>query len=800
MATREIKATLALDGEKQFSSQIKAAQRNLRAMRAEVKAEAAEFEASGNAMAANEARLKSLAAQQKQQEVIVKALEQAVKEAAEKFGENSAQVDNYRMRLASARAELAQMESQQRKLSEANKQTAKSFDDLKKDVASNWKQVAADVEGALKGITATAAGVFAAVSAAAIGAGKTVVGWAVDASNQADELLTEAEITGIDPVTLQQWQYASRFIDTSVDTITGSIKKLRRGMENENVANMIQGMGVSITDSAGNLRQAADVFWDIVDVVSSNPLYGDTTETDNLLTNILGKGYDDLKPLIHTGRNAWEQLGLEAENRDIIMDEDTLAAYGELNDVLQNIDAMMKAIPTSIASYFLPGITDAATQVDEFLTVFNRFLHGDATADDVAKEASDVIGAVIHAVEEGIKATEEIIGALKASDDPNVRAIGELLDGIKGSLQWMWENKDGIVTAVEAIIGVWVAGSITSALANIGTFAGHVGSLVTSVIDLIAKAPAYKSAMTTIQGASGLGAAGAAGAGAAGAGAAAGKGAKVLPFLGGLLKFGSAAYMGNLAYEWATGNDGIAHNSEADPAWLAYINSPQYQDDLIANPYSTWAHDEDMEAARQAAEEIGEEANRHYKAADHQMYGIAESASDMAADVGDTMADLEQWINLNNWQRAMQRGEDPTATVDDANYIIDALAAIDAKYGGDILGNTKEGKSYLGILQSMSAGPLDSLPTIDAVFALQPADGTEEAIEATVGQWHFEAPLYLTPVGGFSSSDFMSGLSSMASGGAVGGTANLQINLDSKVIGRAVAPVVDSYLGAKFTR
>lgn len=109
MPVREIKTTLALDGEKQFDAAIKEASRSLRVMDADLKAISAEFKATGNEQLYFTQRSETLHNEIRQQEQIVEALAKAVKESADAYGDASAKTDGYRIKLSNATAKLYDM-------------------------------------------------------------------------------------------------------------------------------------------------------------------------------------------------------------------------------------------------------------------------------------------------------------------------------------------------------------------------------------------------------------------------------------------------------------------------------------------------------------------------------------------------------------------------------------------------------------------------------------------------------------------------------------------------------------------
>ena len=106
---REIRTTLALDGENEYKKALSEAQRGLRVLGSELKLASAEFETNGDKQAFLTAKSQTLRSEIAQQEEIVKSLEGAVKDAGEKYSETAKATDDYQIKLNSAKATLEKM-------------------------------------------------------------------------------------------------------------------------------------------------------------------------------------------------------------------------------------------------------------------------------------------------------------------------------------------------------------------------------------------------------------------------------------------------------------------------------------------------------------------------------------------------------------------------------------------------------------------------------------------------------------------------------------------------------------------
>ena len=99
---QEIKRKIVLEGEKEYSAALQAAQRNLKTLRSELKAETAELGTNATAQQKAETRARSLQKQIAEQEKIVKTLRAALEEAKEQYGDNEEVVAKWEQKLNAA--------------------------------------------------------------------------------------------------------------------------------------------------------------------------------------------------------------------------------------------------------------------------------------------------------------------------------------------------------------------------------------------------------------------------------------------------------------------------------------------------------------------------------------------------------------------------------------------------------------------------------------------------------------------------------------------------------------------------
>lgn len=216
---------------------------------------------------------------------------------------------------------------------------------------------------ALNGLNGFSAGTVAAMGAAAAGVAamikvcKELHEITLQAAADADELITKSMVTGLSTETLQQWKYAENLIDVSVETMTGSLTKLTRAMYdaqtgNAAAAETFQALGISITDSSGQLRSAEEVFYEVIDALGG---VESQTERDAIAMEIMGRSAQDLNPLILQGSDALRELAEEAENAGYVLDESQIKKLGEVDDAYQRMQLTIDATKNQIATEFAPA-------------------------------------------------------------------------------------------------------------------------------------------------------------------------------------------------------------------------------------------------------------------------------------------------------------------------------------------------------------------------------------------------------------------------------------------------------------
>ena len=473
-------AVQAIDAQmRALNDQLKASTEGMKNLSTQEEASAKHTEALAGIIEASRSKLKILGEQYDQAKAKLDQLAEAMRKAQESgdpaaidkattaYNRQSTEVSRLEGAMARTQGEISKAQNAM----QGGAQESDTFKDKLSGLADVAKiQLAQEALG--KVVSA-----MEAVGRAAIDAGKKVWDMAVQSSQFADDLLTQAAQTGISTSALQEYAYAARFVDTEVETITGSLTKLTKSMSSQSAEtkSAFERLGVSVTDSSGKMREAEAVFWDAIDALGE---VDNATERDQLAMQLFGKSAQQLNPLIKAGSEEWRSYAAEAHDAGLILSEEGVSALGTFNDGLQRIDATMEAAQRQIMSALAPAFQVIADAVAAAAQQFTAWIQTDEAQAYLA-ELANLVG--------------KLAGKFLDNLEPAVSLVIDVIKSVAGAIDYATENFDGIVTAIQSAVAVFLtfkatiaALSIAALLTNpIGQVTAAVGALSAALILLV---------------------------------------------------------------------------------------------------------------------------------------------------------------------------------------------------------------------------------------------------------------------------------------------------------------------------
>lgn len=299
-----------------------------------------------------------------------------------------------------------------------------------------------------------------------IDAGKAVAALVVDAGHFADDLATLSATTGVSTEKLQEWTYASNFIDTSVDTITGSLTKLTTQMASG--AKGFEELGIATKNADGSMRDAESVFWDAIDALGQ---VQNATERDQLAMSLFGKSAKDLNPLIDAGSQAFRDLGKEAHEAGIIIGDEAIGKLGNFDDANNKLKANVEAAQRAIAIEFADMATGIANDCTDIVQAFVGCVKG---VDGSSDQLSQRVGKLVQDV------TKQLIDML-----PTILKTG--IDIIKSLVKGIVDNKEELMKTIKSVITELIKAIVQLLPDIISMGVDLIVALVEGIIDALPK-------------------------------------------------------------------------------------------------------------------------------------------------------------------------------------------------------------------------------------------------------------------------------------------------------------------------
>lgn len=517
---RTISTRIELDGEAEFKSAIKNINSELGVLKSEMAVTDSEFQGQANSVEALTKRQEQLAKQyelqgQKVQQLtrmrdaasaaLSKANEE-LEEAVRLYGENSQEAEDYAKRVENAQQAQARYATQVNKaqaelnklnrslqnnetyLDEARKSadgTASSIDGFGKKVKTAQNNLD-DAGGA--GLT------FGNILSANV-AGDVIVGAIGKLANGvadvavkllecvkagaafSDEISTLSITTSLSTDTLQEFQYMEDLIDVSLDTLTGSMRKLINNMDaardgSKTVIEAFDSLGVEIMDSNGQLRNAETVFYEAVDALAA---MRKETDRDAVAMDIFGMRAQDLMPLIEAGSDALRGLAEDAHEVGYVLGEEQLSVLNAQQDSLDRLNKAWDTLSNTIAVKAAPAVTSITD-------LMAHLLETAASGDFSGETPDDMVQNLVTAIEELGPVSDENLNQFVALYDSLLQRLG---------VEFNWEQFNDLAVAIAAAREAASAanpelmqmGETYALTASEATKAGHAHETYASVVD-----------------------------------------------------------------------------------------------------------------------------------------------------------------------------------------------------------------------------------------------------------------------------------------------------------------------------
>jgi hypothetical protein len=263
-----------------------------------------------------------------------------------------------------------------------------------------------------------------------LGAFAALVKGAIDS---ADELNKLSQKIGISVEALSTLQFAAQLSDVGLDTLKTGLKGLSTNLTEARAglgegAALFQALGISVEDTAGNLKSSDTILLEIADRFAS---FEDGATKTALAVKLFGKSGMDMIPFLNQGASGIRALMQEAERLGLKLSTETAQAAEAFNDNLTALKASSSGLGISLATELLAPlrvVTDAIREGQGEATGFAAILGG---ALKTTLEAILVLGVnvayVFKSMGTEIGGMAAQLTALARLDIRGFKAIGEAM-------------------------------------------------------------------------------------------------------------------------------------------------------------------------------------------------------------------------------------------------------------------------------------------------------------------------------------------------------------------------------------
>ncbi len=165
-----------------------------------------------------------------------------------------------------------------------------------------------------------------------------------------DNIVTDSQKIGVSVTEFQKLEYAAMRSNTSIESITLSMKALSEQAVqavtgNKQSKGMFDFLGIDVTDK-GQLKEPMRLFDEVTEKLGSM-----TSETARsaIGTKMLGRGYQDLIPLLRGGKDGLNALKEEAVELGFVLSEGMVARLDEVHSSFEKLGAVWTATQAQFA-------------------------------------------------------------------------------------------------------------------------------------------------------------------------------------------------------------------------------------------------------------------------------------------------------------------------------------------------------------------------------------------------------------------------------------------------------------------
>ena len=435
---------MGVSGVAQFKQSISQARQNMKTLDAQLKLTEKQYKATGDSETYMQQKTEQLKAKLEEQKTVAASAEKALADMTDRGVDKSSKAFQDMIRtLATAKGDMLDTEMQLQGISETSQEAGDGVSEMNSQLANvgkgiSWQNITSGVE--------SLTGKLERAGKAAFTMGQRLIQATLGKGQWADQLATDAKVMGLTTDELQRMQKTSMLIDTSVEAIVSSQKKLKKGL-GENDAGVMGGLLELLGE--GYDPQGKDwetVFWDAGEALMK---FSSETEKEVYAQKLFGRSWNELIPLFEAGREEYEKTNASWNT----MSEDQLKQLTDMDDQYQKLNIEWEDFKNQLLTTFSPALTTAMEKITGVVSELNEYLQT-PEGKETLKQMGDTITTLIDDL-------------LNINPEDVVNGLKSVIDGITDAFKWIQEHHTEVVTALEGIVAGWAALKLTGGVLDV---------------------------------------------------------------------------------------------------------------------------------------------------------------------------------------------------------------------------------------------------------------------------------------------------------------------------------------------
>lgn len=326
-----------------FDSAIKSSNDNLSSLRAELKLNEAQFKNTGDEAEYLSQKSQLLEAELQANAEKQEALNSKIEVATQLFGEDSEEVQKLETSLTYAKIQEENIKS----AIDSTNTSMEGQSASSQEAASALDKIASvETVSFLKDLTSTAMDAMTSMYDLA------------DASSEyTDRIDKMSQKLGIGREAFQEWDYIMSLNGSSIDGMKSGMKKLQSAMEDitseaDFSKSAFADLGISYQEFTTMNKE--DIF-----SATIAGLQGITDDTEKAAraSEVFGKSYQELAPLLNSSASATEELKQKAKEMGLVLGDDLVDQGVEFHDTMDTLNRTIEATKTAIGAGLEPVIS-----------------------------------------------------------------------------------------------------------------------------------------------------------------------------------------------------------------------------------------------------------------------------------------------------------------------------------------------------------------------------------------------------------------------------------------------------------